>query len=319
MSTLKIVKYPLEQAERLAFFGWVWEPGQTANVSVATKADKAQVDLSLWAIGGMDPEMEQHRNIIRTFFLRCWRQRLYLEAMYWLKTSGRVTYSQDVEPLHDALERAVQANWWPRIDGIRLLFWRCPPCWRREARDGAIAFHKSYPPPCLKARSPPIKEEWICALDEEKIVKLINWRYLEDAKERCRNTIPRHPVPKGTDDIHVVWDCTNNGINPTIYTPYFWLPMIATLCRRILANNEQGDFDIEEEFHNYVLHKYERQFHGVLIPKLVCDTHPLAMPLMRFTVPPFGWTSSPYFTSRMLARIIELSKGPRHDTMSSFH
>jgi hypothetical protein len=150
-------------------------------------------------------------------------------------------------------------------------------------------------------------------------VKLINRRYFEDAKERCRNTIPRHPVPKGTDDISVVWDCTNNGGNPTIYTSSFWLHMIATLCRRILANSEQGDFDIEEEFHNYILHKYERQFHGVLVPKLVCDTHPIATPLMRFTVPPFGWTSSPYFTLRMLARVIKLEKGPRHDTTSPFH
>jgi hypothetical protein len=85
--------------------------------------------------------------------------------------------------------------------------------------------------------SPPIKEEWIRLLDEENILKLINRRYLEDAKGRCRNTIHSHPVPKGTDDIRVVWYCTNNGVNPTMYTPSFWLPMIATLCRRILANS----------------------------------------------------------------------------------
>jgi hypothetical protein len=124
MSTLKIVNEPLEQVERLTFFGWVWEPGQTANVSVATNADKAQVDLSLWAVGVMDPEKEQHRNVLRTFFLRCWRRRLYLEVMHWLKTAGRVTYSQNVEPLRDALERAMQANWWQSIDGSRILFWR---------------------------------------------------------------------------------------------------------------------------------------------------------------------------------------------------
>jgi hypothetical protein len=121
------------------------------------------------------------------------------------------------------------------------------------------------------------------------------------------------------DDIRVVWDCTNNVVNPTIYTPYFWLPVIATLCWRVLANSKQGDFDIEEYFHNYILHKYERQFHGVLVPKRVCDIHPLATPLMRFTVPPFGWTSSPYFTLRMLARVIKLTKYPRHDTTSPFH
>jgi hypothetical protein len=127
---------------------------QTANISVAAKAEKDQVYLSLWEVGGMDPEMEQHINVLRKFFLRCWRRRLYLEAMHWLKTAGRVTYSKNVEPLRDALESAMQANWWQRIDGSRLLFWRWPPCWRREARDGAIYFYKSYPPPCLKVRSP---------------------------------------------------------------------------------------------------------------------------------------------------------------------
>jgi hypothetical protein len=124
---------------------------------VANKADKAQVDLSLWAVQGMDTEMEQHRNVLRTFFLRCWRRRLYLEAMHWLKTAGRVTYSQNVEPLRDALERAMKANWWQSIDRSRIIFWRWPPCWRREARDGAITFHKIYPPSCLKACYPPIK------------------------------------------------------------------------------------------------------------------------------------------------------------------
>jgi hypothetical protein len=103
MITLKIVKDPLEQVERLTFFGWIWEPGQTANVSVATKADKAQVDLSLWEVRVMDPKMEQHEKFLQTFFLRCWRRHLYLEAMHWLKTAGRVTYSQNVEPLRDAL------------------------------------------------------------------------------------------------------------------------------------------------------------------------------------------------------------------------
>jgi hypothetical protein len=94
--------------------------------------------------------MEKHRNFLRTLFLRYWRRRIYLEAMHWLKTVGCVTYSQNVEPLQDALERAMQANWWQSINGSRLLFWRWPPCWRRDARNGAIAFHKSYSPPVLR-------------------------------------------------------------------------------------------------------------------------------------------------------------------------
>jgi hypothetical protein len=38
-----------EQLEKLAYFGWVWEPSQ-AEVSTATKDDDAKFDLSLWAV-----------------------------------------------------------------------------------------------------------------------------------------------------------------------------------------------------------------------------------------------------------------------------
>jgi hypothetical protein len=40
--------------ERMVYFGWVWEPGDSGNVSTATKADEAEVDLSLWNVGGDD-------------------------------------------------------------------------------------------------------------------------------------------------------------------------------------------------------------------------------------------------------------------------
>jgi hypothetical protein len=106
----------LKDSRSLAGYGnqgkrqmYLWQPNQT-------------IDLSLWAVGLMDTETELHRNVLRTFFLRCWRRRLYLEAMHWLRTAGRVTYSQNMEPLQDALERDMQANWWQIIDGSRLLF-----------------------------------------------------------------------------------------------------------------------------------------------------------------------------------------------------
>jgi hypothetical protein len=43
MSTLQTVADLCEQVEHLAFFGWVWEPAQTANVPTAAKADTAPV------------------------------------------------------------------------------------------------------------------------------------------------------------------------------------------------------------------------------------------------------------------------------------
>jgi hypothetical protein len=48
---------PVQQIERLAYFGWVWETHHSANVSIATKVDSAGIDLKHWAVSGDNPEM----------------------------------------------------------------------------------------------------------------------------------------------------------------------------------------------------------------------------------------------------------------------
>jgi hypothetical protein len=94
----------------------------------------------------------------------------------------------------------------------------------------------------------------------------IKKRYLEPGKGRTKIIIPRHPVPKGPTNIRVVWNFTGNGVNPSIYTPSFHLATGATFFRRIETVMEQDDFDIGEEFHNYVLAASEQPYHGVLVP-----------------------------------------------------
>jgi hypothetical protein len=81
---------------------------------------------------------------------------------------------------------------------------------------------------------------------------------------------------------------------------------------------EQVNFDIGEEFQNYVLAKEEILYHGVIITAQLCETKDLAEPLMRWTAPSCGWSSLPYFTLRMLARALELCKGDRHDPSNPF-
>ena len=69
---------------------------------------------------------------------------------------------------------------------------------------------------------------------------------------------------------------------------------------------EQKDFDMIKDFHNYVLSKEERSYHGVVIPRDIFETEELAEPIMIWTVSPFGWTCSNYFTLRILAQALEL-------------
>jgi hypothetical protein len=64
------------------------------------------------------------------------------------------------------------------------------------------------------------------------------------------------------------------------------------------------DFDIGEQFHNYLLRMCERAFHGVVIPLDLVKTMKEAEPLTRWTRLRFGWSPSPVFAFRMLARAI---------------
>jgi hypothetical protein len=60
-------------------------------------------------------------------------------------------------------------------------------------------------------------------------------------------------VKKGDDDIHMVWSETETGINDSIFAPQFSLPSMGTLMWHLPNDAWIGDFDISEEFHNFLL------------------------------------------------------------------
>jgi hypothetical protein len=70
---------------RLSYFRWVWEPTSEGEVTVATKADGAGIDKSLWAVGDEAPRMEEARETMRRAFHRAWYNRLWKEAMEYYR------------------------------------------------------------------------------------------------------------------------------------------------------------------------------------------------------------------------------------------
>jgi hypothetical protein len=159
-----------EQVERLAYFGWVWEPSQ---VSTATKDDDAKVYMSIWEVDSNNIDLERARKKIRDFLFIQWINFLTHEALTWFSLQGSKTRDKDQVDIRECITRAANSNWWEWKDGSRLFFWRWPVLWQDEARNGAKIFHNGFPQPCLDFRSPPIKEEWIRQLDMAKLEKLI--------------------------------------------------------------------------------------------------------------------------------------------------
>jgi hypothetical protein len=239
----------------------------------------------------------------------------------WLSTEdARDEYQENLEAAQDCMRRCADADWWEWSDGSRLLFWRWPVRWRTEARDGAKGFHLGTRRPRRHFPPIPVKEPWIIAKDLEKLEKLLRRRYVVPGKFVL--AVPRFPVPKGADDIRVVWNLAKNGLNKEMFTPSFFLPTMATYLRCLQTGSYCGDFDIGKQFHNYQLHRAEQVYCGVDVPielreKLRSEGMPVDGP-MRWNRLVFGWQSSPYLALRMLARAIELAKGAPNETRSAF-
>jgi hypothetical protein len=312
--------------ERMAYFGWVWEPGDAVNVSTATKADEADVNLSLWNVGGDGPGMEHARSVLRTWLHSRWRRRLTTEASSWLRKHhddvdfDEQEWQRNRVAVADCISRAANSTWWEWADGSRLFFWRWPEMWRLEARDGARSYRTGEPTACRRFPKVTVNEPWVIEKDNEKLRKLIARRYIVPG--RVHTVVPRFPIKKGEDDIRVVWDLTKNGLNPITFTPTFFLPNASSYVRRLEPGMVAGDFDIGEQFHNYVLHASERRYCGVDLPAdLVAEMKAegfVAERYMKWTRLVFGWQSSPYFALRMHVRGLELATGDPTDSSSAF-
>jgi hypothetical protein len=70
-------------------------------------------------------------------------------------------------------------------------------------------------------------------------------------------------IPKGNDDIRLVYDGLVSGLNLTIWVPRFFLPTIRTHLRAADENMFMADMDIGEMFLNFILHKDLRALAGM--------------------------------------------------------
>lgn len=250
----------MSPVEERIYFGWHWDSEDGVNVSTAAKADDAEVDLSLWNVGGDEDGMEEARKVIRDALHSRWVRRLTIEAAGYFASQvyeSPTERDRDREALLECIERCQNSTWWDWSDGSRLHFWRWPQVWRREARDGARAFHLKELSPRLTFPQVPIDDAWTQDKISEKLLKLVRRRYLTPGP--VSRVIPYFPVPK-PDDIRVVWDLRLNGVNETVYTPSFQLPTPASYHRQVEAGTEAGDFDIGKQFSNYQLHPTERPY-----------------------------------------------------------
>ena len=204
---------------------------------------------------------------------------------------------------------------WSR--GSSIYFWRWSPRWQKMAAEGIPPKLKG-PFPChlRPARRPKAD---IFQLTLEKFKSFIHKGYFSfHHPEFTKSYVDYFCVPKGTDDVRVVFNGASSKINETVWAPNFWLPTSESLLRVSHFGSKYVDLDLGEMFLNSNLHASLQPFSGV-------DLTPFAKELRKeFTHLPrgrrligtwnrtwMGFTPSPETSIRMYYLAEEFIRGDR--------
>jgi len=186
------------------------------------------------------------------------------------------------------------------------------------ARDGFEFFIKSNLPFNKQRRSLKllVERDQIVA----KLSKIRNRGYLEAAP--VLNCIRYFPVPKGQDDIRIVYDGTEGGLSVALWAPSFYLPNGNSALRNMDFDTFCVDLDLGEMFLNFPMHEKLRPFSGVDLTPFRKDLHipSVSSALESWGRLFMGMKPSPYLSVRFYYLAEEIVRGSRkeHDNPMRF-
>ena len=333
-STLKMGSYgihvdaQLESLEKIA---------QAKAFSKAVKADDAGIPTHLWnsrvqVVGVTDEESRDraldafrklgHRRFLRVLVRDCLD---YVKATHHPKEPnlwGRPRRSaggqpnqmeRDREAIAGILWHSFHTNWFEYNAGSRLIHFRFPERYRNMARDGVEVYFER-PGPTTRDAQPVVSDPKLKEMAKSKISKVVKRRYLRTVGlGSIKSLIKYFAVPKGDDDIRLVYDATANRLNECVWAPPFWLPTIDTLVRGVDKDSWMTDRDVGDMFLNYQLHESVVPYTGVDLSSLYEGKDEVGPRWAVWDRNLMGFASSPYSSIRMALVVEEVCRGDRHE------
>ena len=102
--------------------------------------------------------------------------------------------------------------------GTKLIYFIFPEFYHGMVRDGVPIFLETEGPLWME-KQPPISDPHIQARVREKIEKVIDQRYLFLSRMHPKSYIHYFGIPKGDDNIQIVYDGTASGLNDAMWAP----------------------------------------------------------------------------------------------------
>ena len=162
----------------------------------------------------------------------------------------------------DALDRAKASSFWGWDGGSTPFFWRWQPEVQKDMRDGAKLFVIKDNLPRFHKSQQLLAEISIFDRVVEKIQKVrLRAEYI--AAGVVISLTSFFQVPKGEDDIQMVYDTTACGLKDPLWAPGFWMPTIMNVLDCATADLRFGDVDAAEMFLNYLLDVDVRPYAGI--------------------------------------------------------
>jgi len=298
--------------------GEVLDGGAERNLK-AVKNDQAPVPIELWnhfLEKGL-PEVVKSRpwqtnlSPLHEFGLRCWRRSILRGYIRWRsihRDESLDFLNAAAEAARDAISRAADASWWEWCEGSRPFFWN----WPEEVQEMMMTglrwwIRDGFVPKVKKQRAPPELAHRLKIAEKLKTVRRRG--YLE--KGVITAFMFFFDVPKGIDDIRMVYDGTGSGLNDVLWAPWFILPTVDSLLRALVPGTYMSDNDVGEMFLNFMLHEEVRQLSGVDLTALF----PTEVPnygdkvAERWSRPAMGLRPSPYTAVKGILWADEVIKG----------
>ena len=226
---------------------------------------------------------------------------------------GITELGRDQKAITEMLWHSVQSDWFEYRAGSKVVHFRFPKRYRKLARDGVPIFFEQ-PGPTTKGSQAHIADPGVREQVREKVAKALQRRYLYSPSFPIKSHINYFAVPKGEDDIRLVYDATANGLNDCVWSPSFWLPTINTLVRGVDKDSFMTDRDIGDMFLNFQLHASAIPYTGVDLSMLYDSPDEVGMRSAVWDRNLMGFAPSPYNCIKTALIVEEIVKGDRWQT-----
>lgn len=239
------------------------------------------------------------------------------------EVNGKVTkLAVEIYAMSNILWHAAEATWFEYPCGSHINYFRFPVIYQQIARDGVRVYFQDKGPTSMEKQRD-LADDEVRAKVKKKLEKVVNRRYIIEAGVTLKSLIKYFAVPKGDDDIRMVYDATANDLNAAVWVPSFWLPTIDSITRALDSNSFMMDCDVGEQFLNFPLHRDVWPYTGLDLGPIRSEKdseegeekarwfHWVRM-LM-------GFKPSPYISVKMTLIAEEIVRGDRHDVDNPFH